>query len=470
MFRASAGVPGQAEQPLSPHERLRRDTDDSAAAIDRLRQLAGSNWDEERLLGVVTAAPSSELFLPYTVPLILRQAEASGLGVDILLGLNNGYECDNVLEGFAQLPSVSVVHLETTDKRSLHSPGVVIHPGGSQPFLIGPPDGPHRIFVVHQRRGPWSAGKDAMLLDLFSGCIRPSLERGWRAPRATLVFDAEAIFTEHEPDPAFPADLTRSRRLLDQHHGHPVTAGLALLSEARHEPLVANHARYDVASPGLSRLLDEWRSQPLDVLGPATRFCAFGARKNFRGADVLMPTPAEPISAMHLVYNESCGVLPGCLCMSGAATLARTEVLAGVLDIVLRRYPDVYAEDAIFTVLAERAGLRMRFTRRVQFSNRCPGRDEWTGTPPRQASRAQFAKWYRAFDQVEQMYGAEPCGSVLGPSQQDFLAAGLAIAAQRFRIDGDLGAATRLLHDVGESGRSFDEIRRMAGAAVQERG
>src|SRR5262249_56636458 len=81
--------------------RLQRDLDDSLDLIDRLQSSTAGRWDDERLLAVVTAASTSELFLPYTIPLVLRQAEASGLGVDLLLGLNNGYECPDVIERLA---------------------------------------------------------------------------------------------------------------------------------------------------------------------------------------------------------------------------------------------------------------------------------------------------------------------------------------------------------------------------------
>jgi hypothetical protein len=444
----------------SPDDRLRRDLFDCQGVMARLQRRAASEWDDARLLGVVTAAPTSELYLPYTVPLILRQSEASGLGLDLVIGLNNGYACPDLIDNLTSLPRVLITHLETTPKASLHAPGLVTDPGGTRVHAIGEPATRHRIFVVHQAAGPWSAGKDVMLLDLVNGFILPNLERGWRAPQATLVFDAEAIFTEHEPDWDLPAALVDARHWLESCAGNPVAAGLAMRA-ARAPGPPSESRRYDIGSPGLCRLLAEWRSQPLDILGPATRFCAFGAPRVFRGVPVLMPTPSDPISAAHLVYNETCGVLPGCSCMSGAATLARTDVLAGILSIVLARYSDVYAEDAFFTVLAEQAGLRLRLTRDVQFSNRCAALDEHLGTPPGPAWITQLVKWYRGFDQVERLYGTAACASVLGPATSDFLAAGVAIAATRFGAD-PVGAMA-FLQGIAEAGRAFAEIRRIIG-------
>ena len=455
---------GRAGRPNTARDRLRRDLADSLEIVARLRSLAAGNQDDQRLLAVVTAAPTSELFLPYTIPLLLRQADAAGLGVDLILGLNNGYGCPEVVDGFASLRDVSIAHLVTGPKKSRHHPAAVVEPGASEPHVIGAPPARHRIFVVHQCAGPWSAGKDLMLLDLISGFVVPNLARGWRAPAATLVFDAEAVFTEHEPDPLLPRALDEARRRLAEHGGNPIAAGRAMIAARDAEP--ASDAPYDLGSPGLRRLIAEWRDEPLDILGPATKFCAFGTTRTFRGVPVLMPTPSDPISAMHLVYNHGCGLLAGCSCMSGAATLARTEVLAGLLTIVLGRYPDVYAEDALVTVLAEQAGLRLRLTRRVQFTNRCAGRDERAGGQGRPAWMTQFAKWYRAFDQVERLYGSTPCASVLGPTAEEFLAGGLAVAARGFA---DPVRASAFLHEVAQAGLAFAEIRGMVAAAGDPR-
>lgn len=449
-------------------ERLQRDTLDSLAAIERLQRAAAGGWDDDSLLAVVTGAASSELFLPYTVPLVLRQARSRGLRVDLLIGLNNGWRCDAVLAGLAEAPDVSLLRLQTTPKTALHAPGwVVAEADPATPWRFTPHDGRHRILAVQQQCGPLSAGKDLMLLDLFAGLIEPNIEQGWRAPRTTLVFDAETVFSEHTPDAGFEPELQRARALLQAHHGNPVAAGMAMLAEAGTQATPrSTGAGADLASPGLARLIDEWRADRLDALGPLTRFCAFGARREFRGAGILLPTPGQAISALHRVYNAGCGVLEGCHCLSGAATLAKTEVLAGILGVVLRRYPDVYAEDAFFTVLAERAGLRLSLSRGVEFSNRCPQRDEQVGSPPQPAWMLQFVKWYRGFVQVQALYGAAPCAGVLGPSEPEFLAAGLTLAAGDFRASGDLGAAQALLHELARSGQAFQGIRRQAAESL----
>jgi hypothetical protein len=74
----------------------------------------------------------------------------------------------------------------------------------------------------------------------------------------------------------------------------------------------------------------------------------------------------------------------------------------------------------------------------------------------------QITKWYRGFDQVEQLYGAQACASVLGPGSDDFLAAAVAIGAAS--LPGDRAGTMAFLHDVAESGRAFEEIRRAVAA------
>lgn len=444
---------------LSQSERLRRDVRDSQAAVARLRASCPGG-DDRRLLALVTAARTSEQYLPYTVPLVLRQAEVAGLGVDLVIGMNNGYRCPELVDSLAAMPGVPITVLESTAKPSLHAAGLVVDPAGAALYRIEPPRTPHRVFVVHQPAGPWSAGKDVMLLDLIDGLLLPNMQTGWGAPHTALVFDAEAVFVEHEPDDTLAAAIAQARSWLERSGGHPVRAALAMAADAPRRS--AGRSGFDIASPGLARLLAEWRGGTLDVLGPATRFCAFGAPRTFRGVPVLMPLPAEPISAVHRVYNETCGVLPGCSCMSGAATLARTDVLLGMLSVILARYPDIYAEDAIFTVLAEQAGLRLRLARDVQITNRCASRNESAGEPPRPAWVAQIIKWYRGFDQVEQLYGAGPCASVLGPGTDEFLAAAVAIAARDLTADAD--GAKAFLQDVSEAGPAFDEIRKTVAA------
>ncbi len=446
----------------SQAERLRCDLDDSQSAVARLRAACPAG-DDSRLLALVTAARTSESYLPYTVPLVLRQAEAAGLGVDLVLGMNNGYRCRELVDSLTSIPAASITLLETTPKLSRHAPGLVVEPGGSTLHRVETPRTLHRVFIVHQVAGPWSAGKDVMLLDLINGFVRPNIEGGWRAPDAALVFDAEAVFIEHEPDEpdeSLAAAIADARGLLERCERNPATAARALAAESPRRP--PRRPAFDIASPGLGRLLTAWRGGTLDVIGPATRFCAFGAPRIFRGVPVLMPLPHEAVSAVHRVYNETCGVLRGCSCMSGAATLARTDVLVGMLSVILGRYPDVYAEDAIFTVLAEQAGLRLRLARDVQVTNRCAARTDTAGDPPRPWWVGQIIKWYRGFDQVEQLYGAGPCASVLGPGTDDFLAAAVAIAARDLPVDA--AGARAFLQDVAEAGPAFDEIRRVVSA------
>jgi hypothetical protein len=440
----------------SPAVRLRDDVDAAQSLTGELFQSAKGRLDGSRLLVIVTAAASSDRLIPYTVPLLMRQCEMAGLGVDVILGLNNGHECPDVLATYQVDPSVAVISLETRPKRSPSAAADVYSRGDTRPYTIPPTLTTHRIFAVHQQAGPWSAGKTQMLLDLFRGLLAPNLQRDWVAPRWSLLIDAETLLIEAEPDPHFSETAESAARLLAEHSGDVRSVAQRLLRDV--VPDSQATPRFNIASPGLVRMLREFGSQPLDVLGAATHFCAFRHSTTFRGVPVYMPSPGDPISATHLFYNAACGLMPGCSCMPGGGTLAKTETLVGFMSVILERYPNIYGEDAIFTVLVEQSGLRMRLSRSVRITNRCPARGEMVGDPPRPAWQDQLQRWYRGFAQVQALYGRSACRSVIGPEQDDVLAGGLALAVGAFRRDGDRGKAFELLGHFQECGSDLRNV------------
>jgi hypothetical protein len=304
-----------------------------------------------------------------------------------------------------------------------------------------------------------------MLLDLFGGLLLPNVQTGWKVPSTALLFDAESVFLRRQPEHDFLELVEQARKLLRLTHGNARAAADALIGEDS-SAVGARRTTIDNSSAGLLDMLTEFRCGNFDVLGASTRFTAFGKRSTFGGIPVDLPTPLDPISAMHAVYNHICGILPGCRCMPGGGTLARTEVLVALMNVVLSRYPYIYGEDALFTVLAEQLGLRMHLTTQVQVTNRCPALGERLADTGHDAWVAQFAKWYRGFHQIENLYGSEPCQSIVGPTEQDVLAAGIAIAACRYRAKGDAVEALRFLEQLAATQPVLATIHEMAKRAA----
>ncbi len=446
----------------TPGESLRDDVRAASSLLESLRKDMAGRRDDSRILGIVTAASTSESYIPYTVPLVLRQAAEAGLGADILLGLNNGYDCSDVIASYARIPDVEIVRLETGEKTSLGKPGLVYAPGDVTPYCFPTPSTRHRIFAVHQRAGPLSNGKTLMLLDLLAGLLLPNVQRGWVAPALTLLFDAESMFMNRSQDGCFLELLGRARHLLDLTDGDTRAAARALIDENRWAGDTARSTGAGPSANGLVEMLSDFRFGNLDVIGASTRFTAFTRRSRFSGLPVCFPSPHGPISAMHAVYNQICGIVPGCACMSGAGTLARTEVVISLMNVVLSRYPRIYGEDALFTVLAEQLSLRIHLSTRVQVTNRCPALGERSAHADHDAWVGQFAKWYSGFAQIENLYGSEICRSVLGPDEQDVPASGIAIAACRYRAKGDLEEALHILDELAATRPLVTTIREMA--------
>jgi hypothetical protein len=226
----------------------------------------------------------------------------------------------------------------------------------------------------------------------------------------------------------------------------------------------------DFESNGLAPLIELLDSQPdLDITGAITRFCTYETMQTIGEIDVRLPRLATPCSPMHTIYNYTCGLIPGCLCMPGGGTIGRTECMLSLLATISQLYPGTTSEDAILTVLAEPAGFRIGLCDQALLTNRCPTTDEWTNhQPPRRAWQHQFVRWYAGFDAVERHYGRHNTGAVLGPSSDDFSTAVLAVFWKTLRRTGDMTGSLALLHQFAASGTAYEEIRALATATPDE--
>jgi hypothetical protein len=420
-------------------ERLREEVAAGSALLGSLRSASGPP-DPRRVLAVVTAAPTSERYLACTLSLLLRQAEVAGLHADVVLGLNNGYRCDDVVAEVAARTGVPVTTVTPTPRPSPRHAGTFSAPRRA---VEGAPDG-HRLIVVAQPASPWSAAKTRILHDIVSGLLLPGMAEGWTAPRWTLLLDAESMFAVRD-DPTAAAEIASARALLAA--GVPVPVAFrALLADG----VVPGADGFDARSAALARLLEVADRDALDLVGAATRFSTFRPRGSLGDVPVWLPALQAPIAPPYQVYAVGCGLLAGCGCLSGAGTLARTDVLVAYLATVLDRHADVYGEDAIMTVLAGAAGHPFRLERSVQVTNRCPAWDE-TDDDGRPSWLRQFTLWYSGFAAVEARYGRTAAREVLGPNAADAQAVGVVLAARAAARAGDPAAGQTVLARLVES-------------------
>lgn len=478
-IQADAGLDAAAD-------RARQDSQLTAdvQAVHRLHEqihtAVADRFDSSRVLGIVAAAASAEQYLVYTVPDLISQIEDSGHHADLVIGLNNGWSCDLTIAYLSAMPGTQVIQLETEEKltpthvASCFMPG---DPAGTRYRIPDAPDGQHRIFVVHQRPGPHAAGKIRMLDDLVRGLLLPSIFSGWCPPAALLAFDAETVLIAHAENRSLSTELAQVRLLLERMGGNLERVVNTLLqlhasTRQRRAPstTAAGQPADQLESNGLRVLLELLNTRPeLSIVGAITRFCAYDSARKMGDVSVLLPNVATVCSAMHTMYNYVCGLLPGCLCMPGGATLGRTSCMLSLLGAISASYPGTTSEDAILTVLAEAIGFRTTLCDRVLMTNRCPTIDEWTAhQPPRRAWQQQFARWYAGFDAVERLYGRHNASPVLGPSSEDFLTASLAIFWKTLRQTDDLPGSLALLHQFASCGTAYEEIRTLAHAAPDQ--
>lgn len=467
-FRPARGVEQQDLQLRSDIARVR-------ALYEHIGSVTANTVDPGRVLGVVSAATGAEQYLAYTIPRIIYQIGLSGRSADIIIGLNNGFTCESTIESLAAVPDSRLIRLYTDAKPGETTPSAIF----DRPDLQSPPytipacdRRQHRIFVVHQRQSPYAAGKIRMLGDIMHGLILPSIDRGWRPPLYTAVFDAETVFFTDSQDRSLAGELDKVALLLQRFPGdlERVINILIQLHMSSRKPRKAQADNRlapvgDSHESGLDRMIGELDGDPrLAMISALTTFCVYKVERVIDGINVRMPDLGEPCSPMHMIYNYTCGILPGCMCMAGGGTIGRTECLVSLLGVIAELYPGTTSEDALLTVLATPAGFRMKMADHVFLTNRCPALHDLTAhNPPRLAWQQQFVRWYAGFDAVEQLYGRHNATDILGPSGEAFVMASLAIFFKILRQSDDVPGSLALLQRFLESGSAYEEIRRLAG-------
>lgn len=327
-----------------------------------IKHQTNNRSDSTRILGVVAATHGAEKYLPITIPQLLQQIAEIGLGSDIIIGLNNGFECQAVIERFTQLPDVQVVHLYTEEKLASTTPANIFdnYQCSGAPYCLNndPLPVPHRIFVVHQRKGAYSAGKIRILGDIYHSLILKSIAEGWLPPEILFTFDAESEF------------LVNHQQTIPQ----PDSNGLQLIVKQ-----LQNHPE-------------------LDILGTNNRYVVYQQKKS-ANTEVWEPNFDEELPPIPWFLNLVHGKYRGFQWKPGGGTFARTGVLTSLLATISQKYPGTRNEDVQLTVLAKHAGFCGDILIDVISTNRVPSPKEII------QNEQQLKRWIAANYALEINYG-----------------------------------------------------------------
>ncbi|MDZ8241363.1 MAG: hypothetical protein RMZ69_30110 [Nostoc sp. ChiQUE01a] len=327
-------------------------------------------FDSNRILGIVAATKGAENYLPYTIPKIIQQISEIGMMADIIIGLNNGFECPTVIDRFTLIPNIQIIHLYTEEKLANNIPAPIFDNimCQGQPYCfanIDPKQCRHRIFVVHQKQGQYSAGKIRVLGDIYGSLLLKSIEDGWIPPAILVTFDAESQF------------------------------------------LVAhNHSVIDLESNGLKLIISQLQNhQDIDILGTRNKFAVY-QKAMVDGIEVLLPDFSAELPPIQWFIDIVHGRFSGFQCKWGGGTFGRTDVIVSLLAVISRNYPGIRGEDTQLTILAKYAGFIGDIFLDVISTNRTPSMTDMTmGQPKKKAWIEQIYRWLVSTYPLKLLYG-----------------------------------------------------------------
>ena len=326
-------------------------------------------YDQTRILGIVAAGRGAENYLPYTIPKIVKQISEIEMSADILIGLNNGFECSSVIESFTLLPDTQVIHLYTEEKISSAIPAKIFEnlKCEGEPYHLSNIEFQkfkHRIFVIHQQEGLYSAGKIRVLGDIYKLLLN-SIDNGWIPPALLVTFDAE------------------SQLLLDRGYSVP-----------------------DIESNGLMLIVSELKHKlKIDLIGTRNKFAVY-QKGIVSGITVLLPNFNEEIPPIQWFVNVVHGKISGFKWQPGGGTVGRTDAIVSLLAVISEKYPGTRSEDTHLTILAKHTGFLSDILVDVVSINRTPSiSDTSTKEPPKKAWIEQMYRWSAAGYALELNYG-----------------------------------------------------------------
>ncbi|MBD2516518.1 hypothetical protein H6G93_16140 [Nostoc sp. FACHB-973] len=335
-----------------------------------IQTTTNNTFDSTRILGIVATTKGAENYLPYTIPKIIKQISEIGMAADIVIGLNNGFECPAVIDSFILLPNVQIIHLYTEEKLANNIPAPIFDNLMCQgkPYCltnIQPHQYKHRIFVVHQKQGQHSAGKIRVLGDIYASLLLKSIEHGWIPPAILMTFDAESQF------------------------------------------LVAhNYSDIDIESNGLKFMVSQLQNHPqIDILGTRNKFAVY-QKAMVNGIEVLLPDFSEQLPPIQWFIDIVHGRFSGFQCKWGGGTFGKTDVIVSLLVVISRNYPGVRTEDTQLTILAKYAGFIGDIFLDVISTNRTPSITDMTiEQPQKKAWIEQIYRWLASVQGLKLLYG-----------------------------------------------------------------
>lgn len=352
------------------NKRLRADINSVLSYRGWIKTIINNTFDSTRIMGVVAATKGAENYLPYTIPKIITQVSDIGMMADIVIGLNNGFECHSVIERFSLIPNVQVIHLYTDDKLANDIPAKIfdnVKCEGELYYLsnIDYQNSQNRIFVVHQKEGEHTAGKIRVLGDIYGSLILKSIYNGWIPPTILVAFDAESQF----------------------------------LVEQKYQFI-------EPESNGLMLIIKELQNHPeIDILGTRTKFAVY-QKGIIDKTSVLLPNFSEEIPPIQWFIELVHGRYSGFQWNSGGGICGRTDVILSLLVLIAERYPGIRIEDVHLTILAKHAGFIGKIFLDVVSTNRTPSLTDITiGEEQKKAWIEQIFRWNTGYQGLKSCYG-----------------------------------------------------------------
>jgi hypothetical protein len=380
MFTAKILLPSEQTSKFLKNEKVTlREKQDRALEADIKSVLSYREWinyktnnllDNTRILGIVAAAKGGENYLPYTIPKIIQQISEIGMKVDIVIGLNNGFECPTVINSFTLLPEVQVIHLYTGEKIANNIPAIIFDNSmcEGEPYYITniePQQSQHRIFVFHQKQGEYAAGKIRVLGDIYGSLLLESIDNGWIPPGILITFDAESQF------------------LVEQ-----------------------KYSSIELNSNGLKIVVNHLKKYPkIDILGTRNKFAVY-QKSLLNGIEILIPNMKEQVPPIQWFIDIHHGRFSGFKYKPGGGTFGKTDVMVSLLLVISEKYPGVRCEDTHLTVLAQYAGFLGDILLDVISLNRTPSMTDMTmEQPPKKAWIEQMYRWVASIYGLKLLYG-----------------------------------------------------------------
>lgn len=358
---------------------LKRDVENVLIQKKCINKKTNNTFDITRILGVVATTHGAENYISYTIPKIVKQINESGFNADIIIGLNNGFECPAVVDKIASISESQVIHLYTTTKIDRAIPAIIFDNVelNGQPYRIkehGHKLIKNRIFFIHQKNGVHSQGKVRILLDIYQ-LLLDSIAVGWIPPIFTLTFDAETMF------------------LIDVKDG-----------------------KIDIESNGFGLLIKEIVSNSeIDILGARLRNALYSKQVTTDGAEVFLPEFSKLVPPIQLFVNFAHGKYKRYGVKPGGGTIGKTDVIISLLFVISKSYPGTIGEDVHATILANHAGFNGGICKDVVITNRCADMTDITNNGSVElTAEKQIYRWITAYYVLERKYGRKNIRFVAG--------------------------------------------------------